>query len=435
MSTTAEVKLWNTTIGAVNLRDGETIADFEYDSNFLKSGIQLSPIMMPLNPQIYSFPAANFDTFYGLPGLLADSLPDKFGNDIIDVWLRSQGRTPESFNPIERLCYIGTRGMGALEFYPTIGQKKDTSEKLEVQKLVELASLILTRRKQLDVVLDECNKAGLEDALTQIIKIGTSAGGARAKALIAYNEKTGEVKSGQINAGKGFTYWLMKFSGVNGNKDKEKEDDIDFGKIEYAYYLMAKACGIDMTECRLFDDGKNQHFMTKRFDRTDSGEKIHMQTLCALGHYNFREKAVCSYEEVFTILKRLETPVSDKEQFFRRIAFNILARNQDDHVKNISFLMDKSGNWKLSPAYDIGFAYDPKGKWTGSHQMRLNGKTDDFTMDDFIACGKFAGLKRGLAEQLVDEVKTNIKNWENFATSSGIDETRLLAIKSKFPVL
>ncbi|MCR5614447.1 type II toxin-antitoxin system HipA family toxin, partial [Treponema sp.] len=370
----AEVKLWGTTIGAVSLDDTQKTAVFEYEKSFISSGIEPSPIMMPLKSGIYKFPELSYESFHGLPGLLSDSLPDKFGNELLNVWLSKQGRLIDSFNAIERLCYTGTRGMGALEYFPALSENAEKSEQVEVSKLVELASIVLSNRKNLKAVFDECNKKNLSSSLQKIISLGTSAGGARAKAVIALNPKTNEVRSGQIQTDSGFEYWLIKFSGVNGNKDKEDDDLADFGKIEYAYYKMATECRITMMPCRLLDDGQNRHFMTKRFDRDKDGKKLHMQSLAALGHFDFNQAGQTSYEQAFTVLNALRIGHQDRTDLFKRMVFNVAACNCDDHVKNISFLMNKAGRWSLAPAYDVCFAYNPNGLWTSSHQMTINGK-------------------------------------------------------------
>lgn len=425
----AKIKLWGTTIGAVSLEDGQKIVRFEYDSDFLSSGIEVSPLMMPLQPGVYSFPNLPYESFHGLPGLLSDSLPDKFGNELINVWLAKQGRLPNSLNAVERLCYTGNRGMGALEYVPSISEKESDDEKIQVSELVELASIVLSNRKNLNEVFDECDKKNLSKSLHKIIRLGTSAGGARAKAVIALNPKTNEVRSGQIDAGSGFEYWLIKFSGVNGNKDKEDDDLADFGMIEFAYYLMAKNAGINMMPCRLLNDGKNQHFMTKRFDRTEEGGKIHSQTLAALCHFDFNSAGTTSYEQAFTVMNALNIGHQEKKEFFRRMIFNVLALNCDDHVKNISFLMDRSGKWSLSPDYDVTFAYNPSGAWTSSHQMTINGKRNGFTKEDFSTCEKIAGLKKAESERIFKEVQDSMKNWLDFANQAGVSEERANAIQ------
>lgn len=419
MSTLAEVRLWGKTIGAVSLQDGEHVASFEYDAAFARSGIQVAPIVMPLSRRVYRFPEISRPTFLGLPGLLADSLPDKFGNALIDTWLASQGRQPDSFNPIERLCYTGERGMGALEFAPAIGPRAKQTTHIEVGKLVELASEVLTHRNSLQASFAA---EGKEDALRDILRVGTSAGGARAKAIIAWNPKTNEVRSGQVKAGKGFEYWLLKFDGVSGNKDKELVDPKGYGVIEYAYYLMALECGIDISECRLFEENGRSHFMTRRFDRLAAGEKLHMQSLCALAHYDFNMAGAFSYEQALLVMRQLQLPMQAIEQLFRRMVFNIVARNQDDHVKNIAFLMDKSGEWSLSPAFDMTYSFNPAGAWTASHQMMMNGKRDNFTMEDFNACAKTASMKRGRAAKIVADVQTVVSKWRSFAEKAGVPD-------------
>lgn len=416
--TIAAVKLWGRTIGAVSQEDDRDYAAFQYHEDFAKSGIQVSPVTMPLANQIYVFPDLPRNTFYGLPGLLADSLPDKFGNALIDAWLATQGRTPESFNAVERLCYTGARGMGALEFEPATGPRPDRSQKIEIDALVELAAKVLTQRENLCASFSDGDGEG---ALTDILRVGTSAGGARAKAVIAWNPKTNEVRSGQIAADTGFEYWVLKFDGVAGNKDKELEDPKGYGAIEYAYYNMATAAGVTMNECRLFEEGGRRHFMTKRFDRLSGGEKLHMQSLCGLTHYDFNQAGSYSYEQALLIVRTLGLSMEAMEQQFLRMVFNIIARNQDDHVKNIAFLMDKRGRWALSPAFDVTYSYNPSGIWTARHQMSMNGKVGGFTMDDFKACAKTASMKRGCAETIVDEVRTVVADWRNFS-----DQARVL---------
>lgn len=419
MSTLAEVRLWGKTIGAVSLLDGEDVARFEYDAAFAQSGIQVAPLAMPLSRRVYRFPELSRPTFHGLPGLLADSLPDKFGNALIDAWLATQGRQPGSFNAVERLCYTGERGMGALEFAPAIGPKAKQTTHIEVSKLVELASEVLTHRNELQASFAA---EGREEALRDILRVGTSAGGARAKAVIAWNPETNEVRSGQVQAGKGFEYWLLKFDGVSGNKDKELDDPKGYGLIEYAYYLMALDCGIEMSECRLFKENGRSHFMTRRFDRLASGEKLHMQSLCALAHYDFNMAGAYSYEQAMLAMRQLQLPMQAIEQLFRRMAFNIVARNQDDHVKNIAFLMNKAGEWSLSPAFDMTYSFNPSGAWTASHQMTMNGKRDHFTLEDFNACARTASMKRGRAAKIVAEVQATVAQWPSFAETAGVPE-------------
>ncbi len=417
MSTVAEVRLWGRTIGAVSLQPGNVIADFQYDGLFAQSGIEVSPITMPLSRRIYRFPELSRSTYHGLPGLLADSLPDKFGNALIDAWLASQGRTAESFNAVERLCYTGERGMGALEFRPVMGPEARKSSRIEVESLVQLASDILTHRNRLDVSLSGDGK----DSLTEILRVGTSAGGARAKAVIAWNPVTNEVRSGRVPASEGFEYWILKFDGVSGNRDKELEDPQGYGVIEYAYSLMANDTGIIMNPCRLFEENGRRHFMSRRFDRLAGGEKLHMQSLCALAHYDYNMADAWSYEQALLVMRQLALPMDSIEQQFRRMVFNVIARNQDDHVKNIALLMDKAGHWSLSPAFDITWSFNPAGTWTARHQMSINGKRDNFTLDDFKACAKSASLKRGRDAKIIDEVKQAVSRWNDYADEAGVN--------------
>ena len=418
----ARVQLWGRTIGAVSLDEGRGVAAFQYDPRFARSGIELSPLVMPLGEQVYQFPALPRISFHGLPGLLADSLPDKFGNALIDAWLATQGRSPESFHAVERLCYTGTRGMGALEFAPELGPMPRKATRIVVDALVRLAGEVLAHRGDLQ---GHFHQAGKEKALHDILRVGTSAGGARAKAVIAWNRETNEVRSGQIAAGEGFEYWLLKFDGVPGNKDKELEDPKGYGTIEYAYHLMAKAAGIAMSECRLLEENGRRHFMTRRFDRLEHGEKLHMQSLCALAHFDFNQAGAYSYEQALLTIRQLKLPMAAVEEQFRRMVFNIVARNQDDHVKNIAFLMNKQGEWSLAPAFDVTYSYNPSGSWTATHQMTLNGKRDGFTRADFEACAKAAVMKRGRAAAIMDEVVASVRRWPEFAAAAGLsDELR-----------
>lgn len=415
--TLAQVSLWGRVIGAVSWDAERGVANFEYEPAFVGSGIEVAPLTMPLARRIYSFPALSKSTFRGLPGLLADSLPDDFGNALIDAWLARQGRPPESFNPVERLCYTGTRGMGALEYAPLLGPAEGPAAQLDLDALTALATDILRRRDQ---VHGSFAAPVQESTLTDILRIGTSAGGARAKAIIAWNPQTNEVRSGQVKAGQGFTYWLLKFDGVSGNRDKELDDPEGYGLIEYGYYLMARAAGITMAESRLLRENGRSHFMTKRFDRTDAGGKLHMQTLCGLAHFDFRQPGAYSYEQALQVIRRLGLPMDSIEEMFRRMVFNILARNQDDHVKNTAFLMQPSGKWSLAPAYDITYSYNPAGAWTGTHQMSLNGKRDHFEFEDLEACAASCSMKKGRAAAILREVTSAVERWPEFAEQAGV---------------
>lgn len=417
MSTHATVRLWGTDIGYLSLGDDQQVVDFEYDRAFLRSGIEIAPICMPLSSRVYRFPELSVKSFHGLPGLLADSLPDKFGNAIIDTWLATTGRTAESFNAVERLCYIGTRGMGALEFKPSLQRGRTSSAPIHVSQLVDLASEILTHRSSLSTVF--ANRKA-DQAVREILRVGTSAGGARAKALIAWNPETNEVRSGQVPAEIGFESWLMKFDGVKNNRDKELADPEGFGAIEYAYSKMAKDAGIVMMPCRLFEENGRRHFMTKRFDRTDDGGKRHLQSLAAIAHYDFNMAGAYGYEQAIMTMQKLALGRDAIEQQFRRMVFNIVARNQDDHVKNIAFLMDRQGDWSLSPAFDVTYSFNPSGDWTSAHQMTLNAKRDDFVMNDFESCGRLARLKQGQAKSIVLKTQAVVSKWHDYADAAGV---------------
>ncbi|MEA3392087.1 MAG: type II toxin-antitoxin system HipA family toxin [Candidatus Marinimicrobia bacterium] len=427
MNNDARITLWGTDIGAVTWREDREVGVFQYMPEFIKSGIQVAPLQMPLSEFPYEFPSLARNTFKGLPGLLADSLPDKYGNAIIDAWLASQSRTAESFHPVERLCYVGSRGMGALEFKPaTLGPPKSKRE-IEVERLVNLANQILDERKELNGIF-----SGIDDKnlINDILRVGTSAGGARAKAILAWNPKTNALRSGQINAGKDFEYWIMKFDGITSSHDKGISTPKGYGKIEYAYYLMAINSGIIMSKCRLHNEGGRSHFMTKRFDRTDNNDKIHMQSLGALAHFNYKQPASYSYEQAIQIMKRLELSKDDMEQQILRAFFNVIGRNCDDHVKNIAFLMDRRGQWKLSPAYDMTYAWDPSGVWTSRHQMSINQKRDDFKHGDLIALAESAGIKRAKADQLLNRVIDTFQKWPQFAEQAKVSNENIKKIQN-----
>lgn len=423
MISIAKANIWNHFVGAVFWDQKKRVSTFEFDSAFLKNDLDLSPVIMPLEEiksgkKIYSFPSLNKETFKGLPGLLADSLPDKFGNKLLDAWLAQTGRDPNAINPVERLCYTGKRGMGALEFEPSIKTIEDSNEKIEIKELVRVAKDVLDEKKKLQTNIHR--KA--DKALTNIIRVGTSAGGARAKAIIAYNEKTGDIRSGQIDSLSGFDYWIIKFDGVS---NKQLGDPKGYGRIEYAYHKIATACGIKMTECRLLEENNRAHFMTKRFDR-EGNKKIHMQTLCAIAHFDYNDSSSWSYEQAFQIMRQLKLPYIETEQLFLRMVFNVVARNQDDHTKNISFLMGEDGKWKLSPAYDVSYAYDPKNIWMKSHQLSINGKNDEIKKSDILAVAKEMNIKKAI--ELIEKVNSGVKNWKKHAKDSGVESEQIKSI-------
>lgn len=407
----AKVKMFGMNVGTVRWDSSYEVARFEYDAQFAGKGIEPSPLMMPVQQgRIYSFGNLNRETFNGLPGMLADSLPDTYGRALFDKWLTLTGRTVG--NPIETLCFLGQRCMGALEFEPATGPAS-ADMKIEIDSLVEVAKEALSKKEEFGANLDIDRKA----AIAEILRLGTSAGGQRAKAIIAYNKDTGEVRSGQVPAPEGFDYYLIKLDGVSSEAGfKETEN---FGRLEYSFSLLAKECGIEMTDCSLIEENGRAHFLTKRFDRAN-GEKIHMQTLCGMAHYDFRLRRAYSYEQAFNVMRRLRLPYSQAEEMFLRMVFNVVIRNQDDHTKNISFLMDKTGKWTLSPAYDIGFAYNPKGSWTDTHQMSINGKFDDITRQDLLVCAAANNIKN--VAEIIDKVCETTAKWPEMAKNCGVPQ-------------
>jgi len=417
--TRATVNLWGRQIGAVLWDKDRDVGVFEYTPDFIRSNIEVAPFTMPLRSGVYDFPALPHETFKGLPGMLADSLPDKFGNALINRWLTQQGRSAESFDPVERLCYTGRRGMGALEFEPATGERRDEGGPIEIAPLVDLANRVIAAREKLSGVL-----TGEDDhhALQEILRVGTSAGGARAKAVLAWNEATGKFHSGQLKAGPGYTQWLLKFDGVSGNADKELADPMGFGRLEYACYLLAREAGVTMARSRLHEEGGRAHFMTQRFDRTEDGRKLHMQSLCAMRHFDFNMARAYSYEQAIETIRILGLGRDALKEQVRRALLNIFIRNQDDHTKNIAFMMDRDGSWHLSPAFDVTYAYNPNGAWTSEHQMSLAGKTDNFELEDLLAFGKFADLKTGETKSIIADIKWAMGKWQEFAGKAGVSE-------------
>lgn len=405
----ARVKMFGMNVGTFKWDDTYDMARFEYDEHFVGKGLEPSPLMMPVKQgRIYSFGNLNRDVFYGLPGMLADSLPDTYGRALFDKWLSMVGRM--SGNPIETLCFLGQRCMGALEFEPATGPIT-TDMKIEIDSLVEVAKEALSKKEEFGTNLDADRKA----AIAEILRLGTSAGGQRAKAVIAYNKETGEVRSGQVQAPTGFDYYLIKLDGVSAEAGFQETEN--FGRLEFSFSLLAKECGIEMTECALIEENGRAHFLTKRFDRVN-GNKIHMQTLCGIAHYDFHLRRAYSYEQAFNVMRRLRLPYSQAEEMFLRMVFNVVIRNQDDHTKNISFLMDNVGKWRLSPAYDLGFAYNPKGAWTNTHQMSINGKFDDITRKDLQAFAISNNIKN--ANEIIDKVCEVTSKWPEMAKNCGV---------------
>ncbi len=420
MVTTAFVKIWGETIGAVAWDEEQQLGVFEYDKKFIQKGIELAPLKMAINSgqTIFSFPelrtpkGSEFDTFKGLPGLLADMLPDKYGNQLMNVWLAQQGRPEDSMNPVEQLCFIGVRGMGALEFEPQKTSSRKNTFKVEINSLVEVARQMMHER---EVFQTNVNK-DQENAIRQIITIGTSAGGARPKAVIAYNRTTGEVRSGQANVPKGFEHWLIKLDGVS---DVQLGDTSGYGRVEMAYYLMAKDCSINMMPCELLEENGRAHFMTKRFDREENNTKHHIQTFCAIKHFDFNEVTSFSYEQLFQTMRELRLSYPEAEQLFRRMVFNVISRNCDDHTKNFSFRLKQDSRWELAPAYDICHAYKPDSIWVSQHALSVNGKRKGITANDLITIGKSMNIKK--AKQIINEINSKVAQWSQYADKVGVD--------------
>ncbi len=430
----AEVKVWGELVGAVRWDEVRQLASFEYDSRFIKKGWDLAPITMPISngPRIYRFPELQKgkndteDTFKGLPGLLADALPDRYGNQLINIWLTQQSRPANSMNPVEQLCFIGARAMGALEFEPAQMPKNPGVFNIESDSLVEAAQTILSKKESLQTNFTNNEK----QALTEILKVGTSAGGARPKVVIAYNNKTGEVKSGQTSTSKGFEHWLLKLDGVSDTQFGESQG---WGRIEYAYYQMAIAAGIDMMESKLLEENGRAHFMTKRFDRDGNNTKHHMQTLCGIQHFDYNQMNAYSYEQLFQTMRLLRLTYPEAEQMFRRMVFNVLAKNCDDHTKNFAFILKRGERWALAPAYDLCYAYDPTNVWVNQQTLSVNGKRKGFNKQDLVAVAEQMNIKKPLL--IIEELQEVINQWPKFANESGVPPLKAQAIEKTLPKL
>ena len=412
----AYINIWDKRVGAIHWNQNSDIADFEFDPSFLQQQLDVAPLKMPVGEargRIFSFPElAGNSTYKGLPGLLADVLPDRYGNALINAWLARVGRPSGSMNPVEMLCFTGKRGMGALEFEPVVPKSANQATKVEINSLAEVAQQILSGRQffQTDLSHDE------QKALSDILKIGTSAGGARAKAVIAYNPETGEVRSGQADAPNGFSQWLLKFDGVD---DSQFGTTSGYGRVEMAYYLMAVACGIEMMECRLFEENGRAHFLTRRFDRLPDNEKLHVQTFCAMMHYDFNDIFSYSYEQLFQTMRMLRLTYPEAEQMYRRMVFNVMAQNCDDHTKNFAFTMNQSGEWRLAPAYDMCHAYRPGSAWVNQHALSINGKRQRITRDDLLEVGSQMNVKK--APAIVAQVSEVVARWPEFAEQTKVE--------------
>jgi serine/threonine-protein kinase HipA len=432
MIETAYIHLWKKRVGAIAWNHSTGVGSFEFEQSFVRQQLDIAPLKMPLAQanagRIFSFPELRrTTTFKGLPGLLSDVLPDKYGNTLINAWLSQQGRPENSLNPVELLCFIGARGMGALEFEPVEPKIAGTSTKIEIDSLVHIAQEIMSGRNDFHTNIS----ANEKKALFEILKIGTSAGGARAKALIAYNPVTSEVRSGQADAPRGFTHWLIKFDGVTDSQLSIGSGPLGtssgYGRVEMAYYKMAVACGIDMMECRLLEENGRAHFMTRRFDRMPEEGKLHVQTFCGIQHYDFTEINSYSYEQLFQTMRMLKLPYPEAEQLYRRMVFNVLARNCDDHTKNFAFTMNKKGEWHLSPAYDVCHAYRPGSPWVSRQSLSVNGQRDNISKNDLLAVANTMNVKK--PERIIEDISKGVARWEKFAREQKVPVTLTKAIK------
>ncbi len=430
MISTAFINIWDQRVGAIAWNSANGIGSFEYEPAFIKNNWDLSPIQMPVAGsarRIFSFPELrNSRTFKGLPGLLADILPDKYGNALINAWLAKEGRASDSLNPVEMLCFIGTRGMGALEFEPDVPRSNNTASKIEISSLVEVAEQILSGRKDFSAKL----QSNEERALLDILKIGSSAGGARAKAVIAFNPVSKEIRSGQANAPKGFEHWLIKFDGVT---DTQFGSSSGYGKVEMAYYLMALDAGIEMTESRLLEENDRAHFMTRRFDRDPVKGKLHVQSFCAMQHYDFNEVNLYSYEQLFETMRMLGLPYPQAEQLYRRMVFNVMARNCDDHTKNFAFIMTQEGEWSLSPAFDICHAYRPASEWVSQQSLSVNGKRKNINKADLLQVAKQMNIKK--PQNIIRQIADVTANWKGYATTVNVEQKLKLAIEKTLLII
>jgi serine/threonine-protein kinase HipA len=425
-----KVKYNGQDVGAVSFNTETGVGAFEFESRFIKSGIELSPIKMPLSKKIYSFPENNNETFKGLPGMIADSLPDDFGNAVMNAWIASQGMSATDITPLQRLQYNGKRGMGALTYSPAIQRKNlNRSQYIEIQSLISIAQKILDKREQFQVTL---GKQGQEDkeAMMALLSVGMSAGGARAKAVLAFNSDFTQVRSGQTNAPEGFTHFVVKFDGVSETHTNKETfgDPLGYGAMEYVYYLMAKACGIDMMPCRLLNEGNRRHFITQRFDRKGN-QKIHVQTLNGIAHVDYKKVGSYSYEELFSLARELKLTPDDAMQIFKRMVFNIIARNHDDHSKNFGFMLDNQHKWQLAPAYDLAYSYKPGSPWVNSHWMKLNGKRDSFIREDFYSLKKISPIftKRKI-NHTIEKITEHVSEWNALAIEHIVPQSLIKVI-------
>lgn len=417
------VYLWDEHLGAVSMDPAYGYYAFAYTEHAQAAGMEPSPLVMPLDDDPYLFTDLPELTYKRLPAMLSDALPDDFGNALIDKYMAEKGILKDRITPLDRLAYMGTRGMGALTFKPARGPgaHKPTA--------IDLSSLVSAAREAVHGNLE--NEDSTKAALRNIIEVGTSAGGARAKAVIAWNADTNEIVAGQMHAPEGFEHWLLKFDGMG--TDRELGASQDYGRIEYAYHLMARAAGINMTDCRLLEEHGRAHFMTRRFDRFGSNGRHHMQTLCAMHHIDYKKKGTNAYAQLFLAMEAMRLPYEDFEEAFRRMAFNVMARNCDDHSKNFSFLLQQGAPWRLAPAYDVTFAHNPRGEWTNQHLMSVNGKFKDFNRDDLLV--EADRFKVGTASKVLDRIASAIARWSEFASAAKVSSTEAISIQTQLLLL
>ncbi len=417
------VYLYGVLMGRVRWDERLGVAQFEYDTHFAARGIEPSPIMMPVRRgSVYCFPSLQTETFRGLPGLLADALPDTYGRVLFDRWLALTGRRVA--NPVEMLCFMGQRSIGALEFEPQLDESRSVITSVEVQSLIDVARVALEEKASFATNVADST------ALAELHRLGTSAGGQRAKAIVAYNRQTGEMRSGQVAAPEGFDHCLIKLDGVSGNAGEKQTQN--YARLEYAYYLMARACGIEMAESELLENGHHAHFLTHRFDRIGN-RKLHTQTLCGIAHYDYRLPHAYSYEQLFSVMRTLRLPYADAQEMFRRMVFNVVARNQDDHTKNISFLMDEQGKWRLAPAYDMTYSFNPIGRWTATHQMSINGRFSSIARTDLMALAAQNNIKN--ATEMIDEVCETVSHFSAYASACGVSQEKQTAVQQTLHLL
>lgn len=431
MENLAEVRLWGKQLGALAYDPATGVSTFEYSRQWRDAGIEIAPLHMPVAATKYSFPGLNPATYRGLPAIFADTLPDDFGNAVINAWLARTGRDANAFTPVERLLYTGSRGMGALEFSPAIEGGQTSSKQgaeLALDSLVAMAQAVLDERLVLQQPVNHGSETESDEAMQAILQVGTSAGGARAKALVAVNADRTQIRSGQVDAPEGFEHYLLKFDGVEEHKTDSESfgDPRGFGRMEYAYYLMAKETGINLSPSELLLEGGRAHFMTRRFDR-EGNRKLHYASLCAMDHADYKKPGTYSYEQLFAVARQLKLPRADAIEIFRRMVFNVIARNHDDHTKNFGFLLDgpalkgsRGQQWRLSPAFDIAYSYKPGSPWVDSHQLSLNGKRDNFERNDLLVVAGLIGNFAREAPKIIDQVLAVVSQWPYYANQAEV---------------